>query len=592
MTAIQRTKLGPEPAPDQPLYLSVLDRDPRWIAASTEVPASQRGSRLTVATALLLVGVAFAGGLSAGGFLALTVGAAARSPAPGRIQMTRRKTTPPDRQMRLADTDSADERPLRDRPLLAFPASGPPIAGLRPEDDGWLKVSFGAATQNVLVVGGTGSGKTEGVMRPALARLLDSGCPGLVLDVKSDYSALAAAGYPDRTVLVGTCPGARPINILAGMPDERFRQWVPSIGEGMKATPGNSDYFAQQGEEAAYTIWLCLKYGLEEPVTLAKLHRCLTDPRLLTKWLAAFSEEQFPLVLRTQIAAERANQFSVLRFGGYFQKEGLDASDRANEQWTWSTNYIRNVLRPFAADPVLRAQLSARSELGISELVYDQNKAIVLDVPQAVFGTAATAISRLLRLQFMDAVRTFDPARRDELGFGRNKFTFLMADEYQEHVAATNRDPLGDASFFATSRYCGHINLIATQSISGLAARADAAAIVGLIGNCRTKVVLSVEDPATIGLARSLVPGFDWQVTEHLLYPERHGQGFVHTRNDGRVVAGNFDTTLTVEPHAWMARFVGRHVVPLAPMMAADPPEDDRDVTGPVVRKAAAPFPI
>ena len=155
--------------------------------------------------------------------------------------MTRRKTPPPDRQIRLADTGPADERPRRDLPLLAFPASGPPIAGLRPEDDGWLKVSFGAATQNVLVVGGTGSGKTEAVMRPALARLLDSGCPGLVLDVKSDYSAMAA-GYPDRTVLVGTCPGARPINILAGMPDERFRQWIASIGEGMKGTPGNSDY--------------------------------------------------------------------------------------------------------------------------------------------------------------------------------------------------------------------------------------------------------------------------------------------------------------------------------------------------------------
>jgi hypothetical protein len=57
-------------------------------------------------------------------------------------------------------------------------------------------------------------------------------------------------------------------------------------------------------------------------------------------------------------------------------------------------------------------------------------------------------------------------------------------------------------------------------------------------------------------------------------------------------VAGNFDTTLTVEPHAWMARFVGRPVVPLAPMMAADPPEDDRDAPGPDDRKAAAPFPL
>ena len=161
--------------------------------------------------------------------------------------MTRRTTRRTNSQLPLPDSDPPEVRPLCDLPLLAFPSSGAPIAGLLPEDDGWLKVSFGAATQNVLVVGGTGSGKTEAVMRPALARLLDSGCPGLVLDVKSDYSAMAA-GYPDQTVLVGTCPGARPFNILAGMPDERFRQWIASLGEGMKGTPGNSDYYYQQGE--------------------------------------------------------------------------------------------------------------------------------------------------------------------------------------------------------------------------------------------------------------------------------------------------------------------------------------------------------
>ena len=86
MNEICRTRVVHAPAPDEPHYCSVLDRDPRWAAASTEVPASRRECRLTVATALLLVGAAFAGGLSAGGFLALTVGAESR-PRPGRPEV-------------------------------------------------------------------------------------------------------------------------------------------------------------------------------------------------------------------------------------------------------------------------------------------------------------------------------------------------------------------------------------------------------------------------------------------------------------------------------------------------------------------------
>ena len=70
---------------------------------------------------------------------------------------------------------------LRSRPLLAFPLDGAAIAGT---SDGHAKISFWDGTYNILVVGGTGSGKTESVMRPALSQLLHHGCPGIVLDVK------------------------------------------------------------------------------------------------------------------------------------------------------------------------------------------------------------------------------------------------------------------------------------------------------------------------------------------------------------------------------------------------------------------------
>lgn len=78
MNEFCRTRVVHAPPPDEPRYCSVLDRDPRWIAASTQVTPSPLVSRLSVTTALLLVGAAFIGGLSVGGSLALTFGAEAR----------------------------------------------------------------------------------------------------------------------------------------------------------------------------------------------------------------------------------------------------------------------------------------------------------------------------------------------------------------------------------------------------------------------------------------------------------------------------------------------------------------------------------
>lgn len=66
------------------------------------------------------------------------------------------------------------------RPLIALPRDGQPIAG---SDSDYIRISFGDATYGVFVVGGTGAGKTESIMRPALSELLTHGCAGLVLDV-------------------------------------------------------------------------------------------------------------------------------------------------------------------------------------------------------------------------------------------------------------------------------------------------------------------------------------------------------------------------------------------------------------------------
>ena len=58
------------------------------------------------------------------------------------------------------------------------------VTGMAPDIN--VVLSLEDAAQNLLVLGGIGSGKTTRVMQPLLAQLLDQNCGGLLFDVKGD----------------------------------------------------------------------------------------------------------------------------------------------------------------------------------------------------------------------------------------------------------------------------------------------------------------------------------------------------------------------------------------------------------------------
>ena len=457
------------------------------------------------------------------------------------------------------------KEPLRDRPFLCFPADGRAFAGA---SGGIARISFWDATYNILVLGGTGSGKTESVMRPALGQLLDHGCPGIVLDVKGDYSAMARR-YPGRAVVIGTGPGARPINLLAGMSDDRFRQFASSLSESKHSiSTTNGSYYAQMGIDAVTTIFLFIRHGLHREATLADLGHFLTRPRefcaMVHEWESRF-EDVHP-ELKTQLEQERNNVFGILGVGASDGFVVEDPSRRA-EQWAWSTNYVRSVLGPFSRDRRLRTmfsppEVSVEGGLDISKIIYRQMKTLVLDCPQAQYGGCAVLVSRLLRMQFADAIRSSSAAMRRRLGFGRDRFSFMLCDEFQEHIACdASALASSDADWFATSRSYGHINIVATQGLSMMLAKGNKDGVEGVVQNCRSKVFLSLEDEPSLALAERLAFAQHEAVRKCLLYPERLGKGFIYIKHssfeNGGTSATRFDTAKD-SPYAFMQMYIGR----------------------------------
>lgn len=72
MNEVSRSTVVPAFPEDEPLYVSVLDHDPKWVAAR-RAPVLRRRSRMPAASTVVLTGAAFVAGLGVGGGSALVV---------------------------------------------------------------------------------------------------------------------------------------------------------------------------------------------------------------------------------------------------------------------------------------------------------------------------------------------------------------------------------------------------------------------------------------------------------------------------------------------------------------------------------------
>lgn len=396
-------------------------------------------------------------------------------------------------------------------------------------------ISYGDANHNVLVMGGTGSGKTN-LLRNGLEELVRSGCSGLVLDVKGDYKDFLLDIAPERTVVIGATGDCESVNLIGGMSCEKLIAYLTNEIAPMH----NEKYWGSGGLRDTEFLFRYLK-EFSEP-TLCKLYDMLLTPEDYIPqlmWDIGSREYLSEPLLRSFECSKKA-PFGIINRACAAKAD----NPRLLEQYEWQTAGILSKLRDFSHNPYIRDKLSAGNDFDIASLVYDQNKIVVIDMPVTEFGTVSYRVSRLARQQLVDAIFSHSPSALIDKGLGFNTFTFLLIDEYQQYInisRGNNASGLYDDNLILDkTRQYGHINLLATQGVSSLIAQTDEESVNSLMQNCRSQVVFSSNDIRTVEHVEKL--SRCKEQAQKLLKPEKKGIAYLYTAHaslkQGGVISG------------------------------------------------------
>lgn len=384
-----------------------------------------------------------------------------------------------------------------------------------------VNVTFSEASTSIAVLGGTGSGKSTAVLMPALYRLIQKGCAGLVMDAKCELTRFCQELVEsDKLMLIGGSNECVPVNIIGGIPEEVFRALITNIA--LNQDGRGNRYWGQGAIRDSMLAYHYFNEAKNRTITLAELYDIIKDPNEfceeVSKWLR--NAPSLSKTLLRAIKEVESSPFSMTALCGiYFSdKEKAEARDvTVSEQYAWHTSQIISALSPFANNRLLREKLSASDSPLFSEHL-DKGGIIAVDAPSSIYGEAAYTVCRLVRDRFYNTLQNRSVKYLKHNKFGKERFTFMLIDEYQNIMrlssSAASDGIVDDNSWFAQSRSMGHINLIATQGLSSLYSSDPSRHLVNsLLQNVRTKVFLSTSDMETLHYATGILED------GHLLIP-------------------------------------------------------------------------
>ena len=481
--------------------------------------------------------------------------------------------------------------PLREQTLLAFggqttqPLYGP-WANVGREQQ--VQITFDDATQGILVLGTTGSGKTVTAMEPSVYRLIEAGCSGMVLTTKSADLGIADE-FPDRVLMLGASTLCTPVNLIAGMPMNLVRSFLDELRM-QNSVAKHDGYFGSRGPVYAELVLETFRLMDRNP-TLACIYRALVEPKWFTSQFDDWIGRQTSLPPRyiQLVKGVLADEFNILALGGSrYAREDHENSRTMHEQYTWQTNQLATPLAHFATDARVKEQLCSEEAppLDMTKLLYEDRKVILTDLPETELGGVGRVANGLLRSRMRNAVLTYSHHR--EKGFGTDSFTFMVIDEFQHHVSLDNtaamRGLFDDDSWFSQSREYGHINIVATQGISSVAARLpwgqQPATVRSLLQNLGTTLCFSSHDPDTMEFISTNVFAADGRAAQQIVSGNLQvGEALCLSkhlvRHGGSVVAHVQGGATPGAPHMSYGLQRSKRPVPVGRFAKAEQPMDE-----------------
>lgn len=343
------------------------------------------------------------------------------------------------------------------------------------------------ACQNILILGGIGSGKTACAITPLLLQLMDQHCGGLIFDMKGDFqhTVEGAAQLAHRPyVIVGT--EHIETNLIADLTPEVVSSMLKSAF--LLGNPGAERFWINTAGELSRCALGMLKYfpehyslkGLYDYLFVADFHAMMDNKAVELMETLELSEMR---LLQTYLSY----QLSIFSKFDEKVKSGVLAT-------------CAEVLSPFNHPELIDAFCNTRGEHLSLRSILDGDIFLV-QLPIARWGLGAKVIYTLIKLGFFNLMqqRALDPTLNQETP------VFFMCDEYQEIISA-NKDGLSDLNFWDKSRSSKTIGIISSQSISSFyAVIGDRELADAILQNFRQKICFRTEDEPTIRLFNYLV---------------------------------------------------------------------------------------
>lgn len=376
----------------------------------------------------------------------------------------------------------------------------------RPEDclfqtDSGVQLSALDLLHHLLVLGSTGSGKTQGLALPLLYAFMRMGYAGLIIDLKGNLRSLVrrlarACGHEHRIVEYGTGKLAQPLNLLENLTFHGYNAFFENlVKRHCNNQTGNLDFHlrgAKQAVDCAKLLYF-LSESLEwiEP-NLVVISQMLNSENLSQQLYKYFKEEIFNA--ENEEHAEFSQEVEGDCFHILYSPETDDNefnTDRMR-QIGYALQNVRDSIKQFTETPGFEEHFCAEGAPGLDmELALAQRKIILLRFDPDT-GPGGEQMAREFVTSYYGAVY--------EIGMRLPFPTFTLLDEYQD-IADLSNNRFADWRFASMAREFKASAVFLTQSLAALGAGTpEGGKVDSLVANCNTRIVFYSDDPATQGM--------------------------------------------------------------------------------------------
>ena len=350
-----------------------------------------------------------------------------------------------------------------------------------------VSLSLEEACQNILVLGGIGSGKTTCVMQPLLLQCLDQNCGGLIFDIKGDVKhAVKEFALATNRNLVFLGPNNHKINLLDGLTPEVAASFLKSAF--LLNGRGSSDSFWVDTATELCRNTLGILSFVPKHYSLQDLYQYLFD-------LESRDNIDYEISAITSTLDESKTR--LLKTYQRYQETIFSQFDNKIKSGVNAT--VAQALSPFNHPALLDAFCSTDCSMVKMGDLFDGTICLV-DMPLSIWGLGGKVAYTFIKLRFFNLMQN-----RNQLQVNQNSPVFFMCDEFQEIVSA-NREGLSDLNFWDKSRSSKTIGIISSQSIASFYASLGNHDLANaLLQNFRQKLCLRTEDPTTINFMENLI---------------------------------------------------------------------------------------